>query len=135
MILINEYDNTAVRCEGDGEAELLAALTDLVRKGTEVIGGEDGEALTEETVGPAVAWAKAEGFLDEAFDAVFLTEEEGGEGVACCFSSADRSCFAVPWPPGPDEWLGNGDAVVYRTAGVPAGVPVEGVSEVDLGED
>jgi len=136
-ILINGYDNTAVRCEGDGEDELLAALTDLVRKGTEVIGGdgEDGEALTEETVEQAVAWAKAEGFLDEAFGGVFLTEEEGSEGVACCFSSGDRSCFAVPWPPATRPAPGNGDAVVYRTAGIPTGVPVEGISEVDLEED
>ena len=132
MIMINDWDGTAVRCESNGAKEIKEALRALVKKGVEVIWGTDAETMTEDRIDLAVDGAVAWGVdLSEAFGSVWVTEEEGNDGVAICYSSADRNSFAVSWPADEDDWLGNGDPMVYKTAGVAPGVVVKGEEWID----
>ena len=56
-----------------------------------------------------------------------VLSEENGEGTGICFSSADRSSFTVPWPPEGEDFLGNGDPLVFYSANSSDGEAVQGV--------
>lgn len=129
MIVIDENANEAVRT-GDPNAVLRGWILRQLSKGETVV-GVDGDVVTPETVD----W-----HLDQAgddFEDVFSgflvvgDDMEGKVGVAIGFSSADRQSFAMPWPEAlEDDFLGNGDPTVYKTAGVPEGKVVKGEVEV-----
>jgi hypothetical protein len=133
MIVIDSWENEAVRTD-DALGQLKIWLLRQIRKPSEVIGFE-GEPVTEENIDAQIASIVAAGVLCEyAFDGflVLTDDDEGSEGVAVGFSSADRNSFAMPWPEArdDDEFLGNGDPMVYKIAGVPEGTVVRGHEEI-----
>ena len=133
MIVIDSWENEAVQTD-DALGQLRTWLLRQIRKPSEVIGFE-GEPVTEENIDAQIAAVVAAGVLCEyAFDGflVVTDDDEGSEGVAVGFSSADRNSFSMPWPEARYDggFLGNGDPMVYKTAIVPAGTIVQGHEEI-----
>lgn len=63
----------------------------------------------------------------EAEADVMVFSEENGEGTGICFSSSDRGSFTVPWPPEGEDFLGNGDPLVFYSANSADGEAIQGV--------
>lgn len=122
-IVIDLYDNTAVRTDNVREAYKAVVLRHL-DKGV-ILCGED---ATEENVDELLGEHPAYDVLANACSEILVVEEEGSEGVAVGFSSADRESFSMPWPEAleEDDFLGNGDPTVFKTVGVAEGVTVKG---------
>jgi hypothetical protein len=133
-IVINEHTNEAVRT-ADPSAQLKKWILSQVQAGTDIIGIE-GEEVTLENIDEQLGQMDEDMTTggDEVFSGFMVCSEgeEGSEGIAVGFSSADRQAFPMAWPEflEEDEFTGNGDPTVYKTTGVPTGTVVKGETVV-----
>jgi hypothetical protein len=133
MIVVNEITREAVRTD-EPKKQLREWILRELPKG-QIIGLE-GEEVTFENIDGMLAHLNDE--CDTGGDDVFsgflvvADHEEGSTGIGVGFSSSDRCSMVLRWPEALDEedFLGNGDPTVYKTAGVPTGVVVKGETEL-----
>ena len=138
-IVFNEFTNEAVKTEDPRSVLREWVAKEAEKQGERAILGWDAEFVTKENLDWHFEQLGPDGGLsewDQAFTGFMVLSDvedhEGSEGIAVGFSSSDRESFPMPWPESKEteDFLGNGDPMVYKTVGVGPGVIVKGVEEI-----